>query len=124
MKIAIPRLSITNNHFLRQCGYHLISSKQTKETSYVRNLNAGRFYPRFHIYIIEESTERSILNMHLDAKEPSYQGTSAHSGEYTGELVEAEANRIQVEAKNLIKTQQPKKIGLSKQSWWEKIFGL
>lgn len=34
------------------------------------------------------------LNLHLDQKQPSYQGSHAHSGEYKGALIEVEVARI------------------------------
>ena len=34
------------------------------------------------------------INLHLDQKRPVYRGTSAHGGEYEGEVVEQEAARI------------------------------
>lgn len=49
----------------------------------------GRRYPRFHLYCRENS-----CNLHLDQKQPSYKGTTAHSGEYDGVLVEDEVERI------------------------------
>ena len=35
-----------------------------------------------------------MFNLHLDQKKPTYEGHVAHSGEYDGELVEEEAERI------------------------------
>lgn len=55
----------------------------------------GRDYPRFHLYLKENKEKNELLfNLHLDQKKPSYAGTPAHSGEYTGEVVENEAERI------------------------------
>jgi hypothetical protein len=34
------------------------------------------------------------VNLHVDQKEASYEGTSAHGGEYEGPLVEQEMTRI------------------------------
>ncbi len=62
------------------------------QTSYTRRLS-GNFYPRFHLYL-EEKEGQLIFNLHLDQKQPSYQGSHAHSGEYDGELVEQEGERI------------------------------
>ena len=50
-------------------------------------------YPRFHIYLkIKE--ENLIFNLHLDQKRPIYKGSPAHAGEYEGETVGKEAERI------------------------------
>ena len=76
---------------------------KNNEISYARSLDPGRFYPRFHIYI-EEVKPRTdsqsefgagvIFDLHLDQKRPIYEGVTAHSGEYDGEVVEREAERI------------------------------
>ncbi|MBI2624748.1 MAG: hypothetical protein HYW70_00165 [Candidatus Nealsonbacteria bacterium] len=60
--------------------------------SYVKRLGQGD-YPRFHAYI-KQAGGKLIINLHLDQKKPIYKGVSAHSGEYVGELVEKEAERI------------------------------
>ncbi len=78
---------------MRACGYAEINSYHTGETSYVRTFENGRFYPRFHAYI-EEMPSGISVSLHLDAKQPSYEGFSAHSGEYDGPLVEGEMARI------------------------------
>ena len=60
--------------------------------SFARRIT-GRDYPRFHVYARTEGSTL-IINLHLDQKKPTYNGSRAHSGEYEGELIEAEANRI------------------------------
>ena len=50
-----------------------------------------KFY--FHIYL-EEDDPDLILNLHLDQKRPSYEGATAHSGEYEGKIIEDEIERI------------------------------
>ena len=50
-------------------------------------------YPRFHIYVNEEENA-TTFNIHLDQKQASYEGTSAHSGECDGEIVEQEVQRL------------------------------
>lgn len=77
---------------LRRAGYSEFRDPRTGETSYVRRLGAN-FYPRFHLYAQEEGTTLR-LNLHLDQKQPSYQGFTKHAGEYDGPTVEAEAERI------------------------------
>jgi hypothetical protein len=69
---------------MRKAGY------APHRDSFVR----GSRYPRFHIYS-KISGNSALLNLHLDQKQPSYAGTHAHSGEYDGPAVEAEAERIQ-----------------------------
>ena len=74
---------------LRRCGYGQV---RTREVSYTKRLS-GAEYPRFHAYI-EESSDGFTVNLHIDQKKPSYGSNTAHSGEYEGELVEREADRI------------------------------
>jgi len=77
---------------LRQAGYHQEVKRRTGQVSYVHSLGGSEF-PRFHIYI-EELPEGWEINLHLDQKAPSYSGSSAHGGEYDGEMVEREINRL------------------------------
>lgn len=65
-----------------------------QESSYQRRL--GRLvYPRFHVYVNQDSSDLLVLNIHVDMKKTSYEGSHAHSGEYDGPLLEEEAARIQ-----------------------------
>lgn len=76
---------------LRRCGYAEFVDPNTRQTSYVRHL--GGLYPRFHAYL--NLTDRGFtVNLHLDQKKPSYRGHTAHSGEYDGEVVDREGERI------------------------------
>ena len=63
------------------------------ETSYVKRLSRIQHYPRFHLYL-NETNDQITFNLHLDQKHASYEGSSAHSGEYNGETVTSEAERI------------------------------
>ncbi|MBI2626268.1 MAG: hypothetical protein HYW69_01595 [Candidatus Nealsonbacteria bacterium] len=82
-------------NFIRNCGYHPHETGEERagESSFARRLSASD-YPRFHIYLKNVSHETFEINLHLDQKKPSYEGATAHSGEYEGELVEKEAERI------------------------------
>ena len=89
MKLIIYKKDLpeTPESFMRHAGYapHL--------DSFVRLLTRNS-YPRFHVYLKEEK-DRVSVNLHLDQKKPSYGGgTHAHSGEYDGELVKGEMNRL------------------------------
>ncbi len=84
------RLSLVQ--FMRQAGYHSLPERNNSQLSFVRRLGQD-FYPRFHLYPIVKQ-EEIILNLHLDQKKASYAKQVAHSGEYDGQLVEAEANRL------------------------------
>lgn len=94
MKLIIPLSSfdVTPSYFLLSAGYIYIRSRKTGQGSFVRKLGRN-FYPRFHIYYKEED-ESITFNVHLDQKQASYEGTSAHSGEYNGETVETEVARL------------------------------
>ena len=82
MKFTIEKKNESLNNLMRKAGYFSIDS------SFIRPLERSG-YPRFHIYI-----EDNIINLHLDQKRPVYKGTTAHSGEYEGSVVENEVQRI------------------------------
>ncbi|MBI4122635.1 MAG: hypothetical protein HY462_01420 [Parcubacteria group bacterium] len=64
------------------------------EISYTRRFS-GDDYPRFHVYVNREEPGGPMeLSLHLDEKKPSYEGYTAHSGQYEGKLVEEERDRI------------------------------
>jgi hypothetical protein len=75
----------------RKIGYFHLPEKSS-ELSFVRPLERSG-YPRFHLYIkIDE--ENLIFNLHLDQKKPIYKSAPAHAGEYEGEVIEKEVERI------------------------------
>lgn len=82
--------------FIRRCGYGQHRTR-TGETSYVKRVH-GDWYPRFHVYVLT-GIENITFNLHLDQRQPVYEGFTAHAGEYDGEVVEREAERI----KNFVK---------------------
>ncbi|MFH1789474.1 MAG: hypothetical protein ABH832_00135 [bacterium] len=93
MKIKIPEKSVEDaEKFIRRCGYGRIFNRKINKISYARRLR-GSFYPRFHIYMIIKTNSIEI-NLHLDQRQTRYKGVTAHSGEYSGELVQDEAKRI------------------------------
>ena len=89
--------------FIRRCGYGQHKTRNG-EVSYVKRVH-GDWYPRFHVYILVEKDKpaspagKVIFNLHLDQRATVYAGVKAHAGEYDGEVVEREAQRI----KNFIK---------------------
>ena len=77
----------------RKAGYGLLGQDpDTGEVSFARRAGGGD-YPRFHAYV---KTDKGVMtiNLHLDQKKPSYSGSHAHNAEYSGELIEGEAERI------------------------------
>ena len=93
MRFTLQRPTEALVTFLRRVGYAPHRSRQSFEISYVRRLGAVAEYPRFHLYCQETETE-IILNLHLDQKQPSYESSHAHSGEYEGAIIEKERDRI------------------------------
>lgn len=84
---------ITNNKYNiltlgRKIGYH----PDRHNKSFSRRLDRNEF-PRFHIYH-KELLEGLELSLHLDQKGACHQGQTAHSGDYQGEVLEAEKARI------------------------------
>ncbi|TSC88779.1 MAG: hypothetical protein G01um10143_836 [Parcubacteria group bacterium Gr01-1014_3] len=80
---------------MRSAGYHYDGQDpKTKEWRFYRSLSQN-LYPRFHIYgFLDKAKSIAQLSLHLDQKAPVYQGSSAHSGEYEGEIIEKEVTRI------------------------------
>lgn len=93
MKLAFTDSYNKNiKELLRQAGYHPFVDPNTRKQSYVRTLQGGSYYPRFHIYV-EIIDGGFQVDLHLDQKKPSY-GGKAHAGEYDGPVVEEEGGRI------------------------------
>jgi hypothetical protein len=93
MEFKITKPSETVVTLSRRIGYRPMGVSSDNEYNLVRPL-AGQNYPRFHIYVKKDKDGVFYFNLHLDQKQPSYQGSSAHSGEYEGDLIEQEAERI------------------------------
>ncbi|MDP2641098.1 MAG: hypothetical protein Q8P39_00960 [Candidatus Yanofskybacteria bacterium] len=94
MRFEIPLQNQNLPQIMRQCGY-APEGQDGDEWKFTRPLRGAR-YPRFHMYArTSPDAAKASLNLHLDQKQPSYRGSSAHSGEYDGPLVEQEAARIQ-----------------------------
>jgi hypothetical protein len=94
MKLFLSQadLNIAYHIFLRQAGYTYIENRKTGQGSFVRPFGRNN-YPRFHVYVIEED-DKIVFNAHLDQKQASYEGSSAHSGEYDSPLVKEELERL------------------------------
>ena len=97
MKFSIKTSSLDSNIFneMRSLGYHFISrNDENLEMNFVKPLSSIG-YPRFHAYVkIDPKNKEMSFNLHLDQKRPIYKGATAHSGEYDGELVEKEVERL------------------------------
>lgn len=78
-------------NLMRKAGYFFEGKEAVREELVFARPPKG--YPRFHIYLKVED-ENLIFNLHLDQKRPIYKGSPAHSGEYSGDVVAEEAERI------------------------------
>lgn len=88
MKFTLNSNKLNPLTAMRLAGYH----PDRFGKSYIRRLSGGDF-PRFHVYLREVSGTLE-LNLHLDQKSACYQGSTAHSGDYDGDVLEAEKERI------------------------------
>ncbi len=93
--IAKGKLPDTSRNIMRRLGYGEHYDHNTQLFSYSRRLGNDR-YPRYHAYVDDFDGGISI-NLHIDQKQASYEGSRAHSGEYEGPLVQEEVQRIQTE---------------------------
>lgn len=84
-------LSDNARNVLRRLGYGE-QRAHSGQISYVKRVTGERF-PRYHAYV-EDMNGGLQVNLHVDQKEASYEGTSAHAGEYEGPLVLREMQRI------------------------------
>ena len=91
MRLYLKNFTESIPDFFRRCGYGF-TGREGNEFIFARRLS-GQDYPRFHIYSHLENGAL-IVNLHLDQKKPSYDNNRAHSGEYEGELIEQELQRI------------------------------
>jgi len=87
VNIKIPE-NLNPDMIMRRSGYGLFRDRRYGTESYTKRLGNG-VYPHFHVYI-----EDGMIKLHLDQKQASYGGSSAHGGEYDGEVVEKEIERI------------------------------
>jgi hypothetical protein len=96
MKFILQRQFKENIYnLMRKIGYHFSDkNKITGEMNFVKPVGVDNF-PRFHIFLkVNPETQELFFNLHLDQKKPIYEGAPAHSGEYEGETIEREAERI------------------------------
>ncbi|MCX6758262.1 MAG: hypothetical protein NTX14_00975 [Candidatus Nealsonbacteria bacterium] len=97
MKINIKGpLKDNINNLARKLGYSFQRAKKDEngidELEFSRVMSASG-YPRFHLFLRSVGDDL-VFTIHLDQKRPSYSGTSAHAGEYSGPVVEEEGKRI------------------------------
>jgi hypothetical protein len=95
MKFILKNLKENITTLTRKIGYRYLRKDEKKgEHVLVRPLELGG-YPRFHLFLkINTKAREFSFSLHLDRKKPVYGGVPAHSGEYEGEVVKTEAERI------------------------------
>jgi len=86
------KFNIPTDQLIRRCNYGFVRDPKASQRSYSRRLGQQGFYPRFHMYV--NSEDPLILSIHIDQKQASYGGQTAHSGDYDSDLVKQEAKRI------------------------------
>ncbi|MBU3896246.1 hypothetical protein KKG36_02980 [Patescibacteria group bacterium] len=94
MEFSIKIKNETFATLSRKIGYKVMGINPGEEANMVRDLS-GRRYPRFHIYI-KRKDDDFLISLHIDQKFASYEGSNRHSGEYDGEVIEQEAERIRL----------------------------
>ena len=103
MQFEIKNINKSISNLMRTIGYQPAYFQKEGEVSIVRQLSRDD-YPRFHLYIKERKSldtavsrdklNTYVFNLHLDQKKLSYKGNHAHSGEYEGNIIEVETERI------------------------------
>jgi len=111
-----------SRNIMRHLGY---AEQRTRngQISYTKRASSDRF-PRYHAYV-EDRDQGMQINLHVDQKEASYSGTSAHAGEYEGPLVEREMHRFRQafeQMKSRGTTPKPEQQE-EKKGFWSTLFG-
>lgn len=78
---------------LREAGYIPLFDRQSGKQSFAFKIRGDR-YPRFHVYVQEESDTTLVLHLHLDHKEHGWSETSRHDADYDGPEVKEEGGRL------------------------------
>ena len=93
MKFSVQKPDKNILVLIRKLGY-MPRGNDGKEFNCMKFLGGREEYPRFHLFIKQDKDNNLLFSLHLDQKKPSYKGSSAHSGEYEGKLIEKEKERI------------------------------
>ncbi len=88
MKFVIKKNKDNSVAVMRHLGYH----PHRQGASFVRRLTLNDF-PRLHAYLKDIGDDWE-MSLHLDQKGACYAGSRAHSGDYDGEVLDAEKERI------------------------------
>ena len=121
MQTFIPGpLSDNARNLMRRLGYGE-QNKKSGQTAFIKRVTNAEF-PRYHAYV-EDVNGGLQVNVHIDQKAASYEGSHAHSGEYEGPLVEQEMKYIVAWVMHWAKTErgelpEPKHTQEKKKSLW------
>ncbi len=93
MKFVVEKPTTNIANYFRRAGYSF-QKREGEEMAFVRKLTDQEF-PRFHAFV-KMVDYKFLVNVHIDHKRTSYEGSSAHSGEYDedNELLRSEAERL------------------------------
>ena len=86
MKFVLENIKENPVNTMRSVGY------APHRDSFVRLLGRNKF-PRFHAYL-KKVNNRLEISLHLDQKGACYDNATAHSGDYDGEILNTEQQRI------------------------------
>ena len=78
MQFEIKNINKSINDLMRTIGYMPAYFQNDGEFSIIKKIGRND-YPRFHLYIVQNS-QSFIFKLHLDQKKPSYEGSTGHSG--------------------------------------------
>jgi len=94
MKFIIPGPAKNNIYnTMRDAGYHFQREDNERDATEYSFVRPRQGFPRFHAYAKMEGINLAV-NLHLDQKKPVYRGSTAHSGDYDGPVIEREMARI------------------------------
>lgn len=93
MKFVIENPQMNVASFFRRAGYHF-QKHEGKKMAFARSLT-GQKFPRYHAFARLNGL-KIVINIHIDHKAASYEGTARHSGEYgkDSKLLKAEVERL------------------------------
>ena len=97
MKFVIEKPQVNINVLFRRAGYHF-DKHSGDEMAFARSLT-GQTFPRYHAFCRMDGM-KILVNIHIDHKAASYEGSSKHSGEYASDsqLLNEEAGRLKLVA--------------------------
>lgn len=95
MKFKVEHNNQNSVVLMRRLGYH---THGNRTMSFARRLTHDEF-PRFHVYL-DDLGDSWEVSLHLDQKRASYGEQTAHSGDYDGQLLEEEKQRIITQLNN------------------------